>query len=811
MLFASIVIDLGLLRNNRQILVNAVDVGALAGGTLMPVDGCSDAPTQSATDSCANHGGQGQTNVDEVFALIREAVQRTYPGITEDTNPANGIVGYHISFRCLVGINTSGAPHISRDIPTACNPRRAGSLANTPAADHNVTAADFKGAGATRWSYCYPDLGDKCNVVRIEGVTNTNYSFGRVVGVNSGSTGATVSAACNGPCGQPPAAPVDLVVIVDRTASMSSGQIADARDAAEAVLGVYDPSLQRIAFGLLGPSFPNSTCSGGGGGPAVAVNAINSNSPSAPSRQATSTASNASAGANNIQIARPSGVSNNDVLVAGIAVQGGSGINVTAPSGWSLILRTNNSTNLSVLSYRKVITNAGSEPANYQWSLSPNARASGGIQRYTGVDNVNPIRASGGNTGNDTGSPFQPQAPSIATVVDDVELIAFTAILNASGGSGGYFTNWSNSMGERWDIRGTNAVGPSIAAGSKTDTSAGNSNATTSDATGGGQWAAQHVALNPDFTNHYGTDETLASDRAKWIPIGFTSTDSDLPAQTWNEAYVDVNGNLDNTTHLVSAINCFNFPGGTGTNLTTPIEMAAYYLEHFGRPNVKWGILLETDGQPSYSSTGDSGNYTCQSAVTAATNAKAITNANGDHIEIFTVGFLPSGDPDCPDTSGTYDNQNVTRALADMASTNLSPSPNGSSDGCTAAGENTDQDHFFCNPDSADLEETFTTIATEFAGVRSHLIQLSPPPSVNSLSPANGPPGGGTIITVNGKYFTGSSSVTWNGVSIAFSVLSDTQIRITAPAGASAATRQVIVTNDGGSSLPHSGSQYTYN
>ena len=37
--FTSLVIDIGLLRNNRQTLVNTLDSAALAGGTLLPVDG----------------------------------------------------------------------------------------------------------------------------------------------------------------------------------------------------------------------------------------------------------------------------------------------------------------------------------------------------------------------------------------------------------------------------------------------------------------------------------------------------------------------------------------------------------------------------------------------------------------------------------------------------------------------------------------------------------------------------------------------------------------------------------------------------
>jgi hypothetical protein len=196
--------------------------------------------------------------------------------------------------------------------------------------------------------------------------------------------------------------------------------------------------------------------------------------------------------------------------------------------------------------------------------------------------------------------------------------------------------------------------------------------------------------------------------------------------------------------------------------------------------------------------------------VTAATNAKAITNANGDHIELFTVGFFDSGsDPNCPDSSGTYNNKNVSYALAAMASSNFSPAPNGTANGCVAA-ENTDGDHFYCQPKTSDLADVFSVIATEFAGIRTHLIQLSPPPYVNSVSPSSGPKAGGTAVTITGKYFTGTTSVKFGGVSASFTVTSDTEIIATSPAGTGGTTVQIIVTNDGGSSLPHSGSRFSY-
>jgi hypothetical protein len=239
--------------------------------------------------------------------------------------------------------------------------------------------------------------------------------------------------------------------------------------------------------------------------------------------------------------------------------------------------------------------------------------------------------------------------------------------------------------------------------------------------------------------------------------------------------------------------------------------MAAQYLQAYGRPNVTWGILLETDGQPSYSSTGDPGNYTCQSAVTEATAAKAITNAAGAHIQLFTVGFGLDGanDVDCPDGSGTYSGKNATKALADMATDDLAPQPNGIASGCVPA-ENTDFDHFFCEPKTSDLTSVFQTVATTLSGARTHLVQLNPPPSIYSIGPTSGTHTGGTTVMITGKYFTGSTSVTFGGASAAFTVLSDTSIRVTSPAGTTGNTIHVVVTNGGGSSPPVSGDRFTY-
>ena len=162
-----------------------------------------------------------------------------------------------------------------------------------------------------------------------------------------------------------------------------------------------------------------------------------------------------------------------------------------------------------------------------------------------------------------------------------------------------------------------------------------------------------------------------------------------------------------------------------------------------------------------------------------ATALKALTNAQGKHVELFTVGYGLDGSNNelCPDgrTVGgytypnirpTYMNKYVTKALSDMATQpDLSPIPpaNGSTSDCVAA-ENTDQDHFFCEPKTNDLTTVFKTIAIQLAGIRPHLVQVDPLPVVISISPRIGPPGGGTTVTLTGKYFTGVTAVAVGGM-----------------------------------------------
>lgn len=69
-----------------------------------------------------------------------------------------------------------------------------------------------------------------------------------------------------------------------------------------------------------------------------------------------------------------------------------------------------------------------------------------------------------------------------------------------------------------------------------------------------------------------------------------------------------------------------------------------------------------------------------------------------------------------------------------------------------------------------------------------------PPPAIVSLNPTIGP--AGTIVTITGTNLTGATSVTFNNVSAAFSVVSNTEITATVPA--TATTGKIVIITPGG-------------
>lgn len=752
--FAALVVDVGLLRNNRQSLANALDAGALAGGTLLPVDG-----TQS-----------GHTAA--ILARVNQQIQASYPGLSTSD--------YTITFRCLIGVDTSGQPYISRDIPAVCDPRNA--LGHYPPVN-----ADFIGAGPTRSSDCDPDRGDRCNAILISGAITNQFSFGRVVGVNQGSTGVVVSAACNGPCGQPPFAPLDVVVVIDRTSSMA-GDENNLRDAARSVLTSYDPNMQHVALGMLGPSTMTQSCSGSPGNVKGIPLSVGT---SGIQLEGGSTGETNEAEAN-ISISRPSGTSSGDVMLAQITFDDGSSVaTINVPNGWTMVRRTDNGSLLGQAIYYKVAT--GSEPNSYTWGFQTGGGAdyptvaAGGIITYSGVSTSSPFDPVASSPTIGTGATGN-SATLTATGVDPntspTKVVAFfgheddTSISQPSG------------MSEQYENRVDNTGQDlTIAADDDTQTNANATGDKVANAGSSAAWVANLVALR-SRGSEYGTD--TVADLSKWMIVGLTGTGG---GQQVSEAYA-TNGILNNSSQIAKAIACFQL-SSTGTNLATPMRMAHAYLEAYGRPGVKKGIIFESDGTPNYNgSSGDPNNYTCTEALDAAADAKAAG------IEIFTIGFDVVGQ-NCPDMSKT-----ATVALAEMAT---GPILGGTSCGSNGD-ENRDGDHFFCEPAGSDLSAVFQAAAVQLAGIRSHLINVYPAPYVTSVSPSGGPAGGTNTVTISGSGFTGATAVIFGGANGSnVTVVNDSTVTARVPAGSSGQTVDVRVSSPGGTSPIVTGDEYTYN
>jgi hypothetical protein len=87
--------------------------------------------------------------------------------------------------------------------------------------------------------------------------------FARVFGIQEALIENVHAAGCNGPCAGPAYQPVDVVQILDRTASMSMGsgfKLASAKDGARALLEYFEPSLQRVGLGVLPSSSSWDPC-----------------------------------------------------------------------------------------------------------------------------------------------------------------------------------------------------------------------------------------------------------------------------------------------------------------------------------------------------------------------------------------------------------------------------------------------------------------------------------------------------------------------------------------------------------------------
>jgi hypothetical protein len=220
--FVSLSLDIGVFLHERSSVQNMVDAAALAGAYDLPDDGPA-ALTAAQQYADANDLGVQLSSID-------------------------------ITFRCIVGDrNSDGLPDLS-DIPAVCDPG---------------SAASFNCNNGICVSQCNFNLPtNKCNTIVVGGDRNVPFFFGPVLSVIGGNgcfldqcpTGSIRAAACKGACGGPPTAPLDVITVVDRTRSMSSTDLANAKNGAMSVLSLYNPAKQYVGLGTLPQSLPGDDC-----------------------------------------------------------------------------------------------------------------------------------------------------------------------------------------------------------------------------------------------------------------------------------------------------------------------------------------------------------------------------------------------------------------------------------------------------------------------------------------------------------------------------------------------------------------------
>jgi hypothetical protein len=104
---------------------------------------------------------------------------------------------------------------------------------------------------------------------------------------------------------------------------------------------------------------------------------------------------------------------------------------------------------------------------------------------------------------------------------------------------------------------------------------------------------------------------------------------------------------------------------------------------------------------------------------------------------------------------------------------------------------------------------TVTTPGGTSATSAADQFTYDPVPVVAGVSPASGPSGGRTAVTINGSGFTGATAVDFAGVQAPFTFVSDAEITATSPAG-SVGAADVTVTTPGGTSATSTADHFTY-
>jgi hypothetical protein len=210
MVFVALAVDISTLVNDKQNLHDALDTAAHAGAYKLPDDAAG-----ARADALA-------------------FVQTNFPGAPTPT----------IDLWCVVGASPGPVVNTTH-IPATCYPG--------PGPYDSATYSGLMCNDTICAIPCSGDPGTKCNTIRVGDQKDVPYSFAPVIGINQGSTGPLVSAACKGACGTQAPAPIDFAMVADRTGSMS-GYYDELGAGMQELLKALDPAYHSVALGTISMS-----------------------------------------------------------------------------------------------------------------------------------------------------------------------------------------------------------------------------------------------------------------------------------------------------------------------------------------------------------------------------------------------------------------------------------------------------------------------------------------------------------------------------------------------------------------------------
>lgn len=207
-------VDVGRLMYERQKLRNTLDAAAQAGAYDLPTNVTA------------------ARNAALAFAAANDAASNptvTFACIVASTGETRQVAANAVGPTCYPG----PAPYDSANYPGLnCNT----AICSIPCPRTGVTS------------------GYSCNAITVRETRIVPFVFGRVIGVPQGSTGSLVSSSCKGSCGTPPTNPMDVVVVADRTASMSATNRTAMTTAIKSMLQYMTTAVQYVALATINKS-----------------------------------------------------------------------------------------------------------------------------------------------------------------------------------------------------------------------------------------------------------------------------------------------------------------------------------------------------------------------------------------------------------------------------------------------------------------------------------------------------------------------------------------------------------------------------